>query len=244
MARFQKTTSPDFVEDFMYTPPWELAGKVMEANEQGIQNTIASTSFFNDFDIQHVKDPVLKEQAEGIKNKYANSADEIAKSLQAQLATNPQAWKSHLPRIGKLAQELQKDVKSGDIFKMVSDSQRQQAWVENNKDADPELLNAAFNEITRRFQVDPERKEEWSAAGLESISKFDINNKEIIEQLRKFEIQTSQVPLDGDMSAYMMKTKFRNKEQLVQNYMNLVMVNPEAQKIFTASYSFKITRFC
>lgn len=116
MARFYKTTTPDFVEDFMYTPPWELAGKVMEANEQGIQQTIASTQMLQDFDIQHINDPVLKEQAEGIKNKYASSADEIAKSLQTQLASNPQAWRSQLPKIGKLAQELQKDVKSGDIF--------------------------------------------------------------------------------------------------------------------------------
>lgn len=241
MARFYKTTNPDFVDDFMYTPPWELAGKVMEANEQGIQQTIASTQMFQDFDIQHINDPVLKEQAEGIKNKYASSADEIAKSLQTQLASNPQAWRSQLPKIGKLAQELQKDVRSGDIFKMMSDSQRQQAWIENNKDANPELLNAAYNEITRRFQADPERKEEWSAAGLDNISKFDINNKEIIEQLRKFELQTED-SFSPDESL-IIKRKFRDKDALVQNYMSLVLADPEAQRYLQQATALKLPGF-
>ena len=112
----------------MYTPPWEMMGQVMAQNEQGIQQTLASTSLFEDLDIDYIEDPVVKEQVENIKNKYAGEADEISKTLQAEISSNPQAWRSHLPKIGDLGKKLQKDFKSGGINKIMSDKKRLATW--------------------------------------------------------------------------------------------------------------------
>ena len=39
MGRFYKTAVPEFVENYIYQPPWELAKQAMAVNEQGIQDS-------------------------------------------------------------------------------------------------------------------------------------------------------------------------------------------------------------
>ena len=40
MSRFYQSGKPDFVENFMYTPPWELAQQALAYNDKGISDTI------------------------------------------------------------------------------------------------------------------------------------------------------------------------------------------------------------
>lgn len=240
MARFYKTTTPDFVDDFMYTPPWELAGKIMEANEQGIQTTLASTAMFQDFDIQHIDDPVLKKQVEEIKNKYASSADDITKNIQAELSSNPQAWRSHLPKIGNLAQKLQKDFKSGEINKIMSDKNRLATWIEENKDlqkTDPMFFNAAYQHFMNEWRSDPERKKDWEG---QRLSTFDINSKEIIDAIKENEIRTQQEALGN---GYMLEIKGRDKNAIIRDYMVTALSDPEAQLYLQQAIQFGVPGF-
>ena len=58
MSRFYQSGKPDFVENFMYTPPWELAQQAMAYNDKGISDTIQAASLFNNIDINYIPDPV------------------------------------------------------------------------------------------------------------------------------------------------------------------------------------------
>lgn len=240
MARFYKTTTPDFVDDFMYTPPWELAGKVMEANEQGIQTALASAQVFEDFDIDYIEDPVVKEKVEGIQAKYADSADEISKNLQATLASNPQSWRSAMPKIGNLAQSLQKDFKSGDIAKIIGDKQRLAAWIEENKElqkTDPMLFNAGYQYFMNEWRSDPERKKDWEG---QRLSTFDINSKEIIDAIKDTPIRKqSGVVAPG----YIMTSEGRDKNALIRDYMVTAFSDPEAQLYLQQAIQFGIPGF-
>ena len=182
MSRFYKTSTPDYVEDFMYTPPWEMMGQVMAQNEQGIQQTLASTSVFEDLDIDYIEDPVVQQQVEAIKNKYAGEADEISKTLQAQIASNPQSWRNQMPKISNLGKELQKDFKSGQVNKIMSDKKRLATWIEENKNIkDKALFNAAYQHFMNEWRSDPERSKDWEG---QKLSTFDINSKEIIDAIK------------------------------------------------------------
>ena len=114
MSRFYTPAqAPQFIEG-MYTPPWELINKNLEVNQQGYDNTLATTNLFNDLDIQHIDDPVIREQAEKIKSYYRDKSQAITEAIQK----DPMAWKRAMPNIQNLGRELSKDMKEGDIARM------------------------------------------------------------------------------------------------------------------------------
>ena len=41
MGQFYRTSKPQFVEDFMYQPPWELAKEVILAQDKKINDQLA-----------------------------------------------------------------------------------------------------------------------------------------------------------------------------------------------------------
>lgn len=240
MSRFYKTSTPDYVEDFMYTPPWEMMGQVMAQNEQGIQQTLASTSVFEDLDIDYIEDPVVQQQVEAIKNKYAGEADEISKTLQAQIASNPQSWRNQLPKIGNLGKELQKDFKSGQVNKIMSDKKRLATWVEENKDlqkTDPMLFNAGYQYFMNEWRSDSERSKDWEG---QRLSTFDINSKEIIDAIKENEIRTQQQALGN---GYMLETKGRDKNAIIRDYMVTAFSDPEAQLYLQQAIQFGVPGF-
>ena len=112
MGRFYdaNSTAPQFV-DGLYTPPWELINKKIEENQQGYDNVLATTNLFNDIDIQHIEDPVVKDQVQKIKDYYTGRSNQIVEAIKA----DPMNWRRAAPDIQNLSRQLQKDMKSGDI---------------------------------------------------------------------------------------------------------------------------------
>ncbi len=239
MARFYRTSVPDFVDDFMYQPPWEIIEKAMTFNEQGIQNALANTKVFDNLEIQHLNDPILNAKVEEIKNKYSGSADEIASNIQSEVSINPQAWKKYLPQISNLQSEFQKDFTSGDIAKMQRDYANRLNFEEINKDikeSNPELYYSALNSITEEWAKDPERKSEWVG---ERLSNFDINDKEIIEGLKDFEAEVVTQIQNG----YITETKYKDENAIVQDYVDTVFSNPKAQQFLQQAIKYKLPGF-
>lgn len=157
MGRYYNTTAtPQFV-DGMYTPPWELINKSLEVNQQGYENVLATTNLFNDVDIQHIEDPIIKEQAQKLKDYYAGRAEDITKAIQK----DPTAWRKANPEIQNLARELDKDVKSGEISRLNQQYQSLASFVkehEQYKKDHPEDYNRALTYFMQDFQSDPLRR--------------------------------------------------------------------------------------
>lgn len=222
MSRFYNAPTPNLQDDFMFKPPWELINQAMAVNEQGIENTLASTAIFDNLEIDYIDDPVVKAQVEKIKEKYTGTATEISKKMQAELSNSPQAWKSYMPKVATLGKELQKDFISGDINRISADKQRQTAWIEANKDKDPMLFNASYNLYMQRWQQDPDRKNPWQG---EDLSSFDINSKEIMDGLKQHEAKIRTDVANG----YISETKFRDRDAIIRDYMTTVFTDPQAQ---------------
>ena len=163
MGRFFQTAPTQFVENYIYQPPWELMQQAASQKQKIYDAAIASTKLFDNIPIEHLQgeDDVYNVQEK--QRYYAESAANIAKAIQ----NDPARAQQYLNNIDSLQKELQKDFTTGDISKIQGSAQAYKKWQEDNKklkedDASRytaaertylgEYLNAGGNSISQGFR--------------------------------------------------------------------------------------------
>lgn len=163
MGRFFQTAPTQFVEDYIYQPPWELMQQAASQKQKIYDAAIASTKLFDNIPIEHLQgeDDVYNVQEK--QRYYAENAANIAKAIQ----NDPSKAQQYLNNIDLLQKELQKDMTSGDLSKIIGSAQAYKKWQEDNKkrkedDASRytaaertylgEYLNAGGNSLSQGFR--------------------------------------------------------------------------------------------
>ena len=163
MGRFFQTAPTQFVEDYIYQPPWELIQQAAAKEQQIYDAAVASTKIFDNLQIDHLQG---EDDVYNVKEKqryYAENAANIAKAIQ----NDPSKARQYMNNIEALSKELQKDMTTGDISKIQSSAQAYKKWQEDNKkrkeeDASRysaaenyylgEYLKAGGNSLNRQFK--------------------------------------------------------------------------------------------
>lgn len=142
MGRFFQTAPTQFVENYIYQPPWELMQQAASQKQKIYDAAIASTKLFDNIPIEHLQgeDDVYNVQEK--QRYYAENAANIAKAIQ----NDPAKAQQYLGNIESLQRELQKDMTSGDLSKIIGSAQAYKKWQEDNKklkEDDPSRYSAA-----------------------------------------------------------------------------------------------------
>ena len=163
MGRFFQTAPTQFVEDYIYQPPWELMQQAAAKEQQIYDTAIATAKLFDNLQIDHLQG---EDDVYNVKEKqryYAENAANIAKAIQ----NDPSKARQYMNNIEALSKELQKDMTTGDISKIQSSAQAYKKWQEDNKkrkeeDASRysaaenyylgEYLKAGGNSLNRQFK--------------------------------------------------------------------------------------------
>ena len=163
MGRFFQTAPTQFVENYIYQPPWELMQQAAAKEQQIYDAAVASTKIFDNLQIDHLQG---EDDVYNVKEKqryYAENAANIAKAIQ----NDPSKARQYMNNIEALSKELQKDMTTGDISKIQSSAQAYKKWQEDNKkrkeeDASRysaaenyylgEYLKAGGNSLNRQFK--------------------------------------------------------------------------------------------
>ena len=163
MGRFFQTAPTQFVEDYIYQPPWELIQQAAAKEQQIYDAAVASTKIFDNLQIDHLQG---EDDVYNVKEKqryYAENAANIAKAIQ----NDPSKARQYMNNIEALSKELQKDMTSGDLSKIIGSAQAYKKWQEDNKkrkeeDASRysaaenyylgEYLKAGGNSLNRQFK--------------------------------------------------------------------------------------------
>ena len=163
MGRFFQTAPTQFIDNYIYQPPWELMQQAASQKQKVYDAAIASTKLFDNIPIEHLQgeDDVYNVQEK--QRYYAENAANIAKAIQ----NDPSKAQQYLNNIDSLQKELQKDMTSGDLSKIIGSAQAYKKWQEDNKklkedDASRyaaaeraylgEYLNAGGNSLSQGFR--------------------------------------------------------------------------------------------
>lgn len=140
MARFYQTASPEYLNDIMYQPPWEMLMAAAAKKDQDIQNAVDTLEIFNNLPVDFWKEADT-DRANQVKDYYQGKVDDITTMLQNNVL-DPNAQRG----IKDLQRELQRDVESGNIYKLQENAKRYRQFEANRlaltNPADREMYKA------------------------------------------------------------------------------------------------------
>lgn len=237
-----RVPAPNFVEDFMYTPPWDLALIAMEVNEEGIKNTLNSADILQNITLDYLQnDPVEREMFEESKKKYEDEASSIATNIQLEMGKNPTAWRRYIPQLTNLSSELQEDLKYGNLSKIAQSYSNYKKWEEDNKEIkekDPLSYAYAERKYMEEWRKNPRRSLDNTWKG-DDLVYFDVDNKEIMEGLKNFKAKIETEAKNG----YLIKREYLPAEKVAQIYMDRVLADPLAKAYVQQSIKLGIPGF-
>lgn len=184
MGRFYQTAKPEFLEDIIYQPPWELIKEALGTQQQDYDLALAKANLLGDVDFKYIEDPVEREKARAKQEYYANRADEITKGLQTGDANN---WRSQLGEISKLQKEVTTDYKTGDIYKMQKSAENYAAMEKHLATIkDPVMKERAKEDFMRQWQANPNRSMDQIFTSQDIYDKKDITG-DFLKELKQME---------------------------------------------------------
>ena len=75
MGRFYTTAKPEFLEDIIYQPPWDLIKEALGTQQQDYDLALAKANLLGDVDFNYIEDPVEREKARAKQDYYANRSE-------------------------------------------------------------------------------------------------------------------------------------------------------------------------
>ena len=149
--QFLNFDKPEFVDDFVYTPPFEMMDRALKVNQEGMDTAIATANLFNNINIDYIDDEQQRQRVGEIINKYAGQADNVA----ALIRQDPSKWRQQGAALSALKNQLAQDFQYGEIY-------RTQKNAENWKASQAEL--AKITDFTTRQALKEEAMQKWRAS--------------------------------------------------------------------------------
>lgn len=113
MGRFYTPVQPEYVDNFIYTPPWEMAAFATKRMEEPISNKLQILNLMNNVPIEFWDD-YDKETVKEIKEGISSDVDEMVENLR-QDVLNPRNRNA----IGKYQSDLLQRFETGDIANVI-----------------------------------------------------------------------------------------------------------------------------
>lgn len=117
MGRFYQTAKRNFVDNFIYQPPWEMAMAALSKKDKDVQDQVDTMEFFRNLPIDYWD--YDKDRAGAEQEKWTTQIDDLSKEYQKDIL-NPE----NKHKLSKLRRDLQKDMTSGNIYKIQENAKR------------------------------------------------------------------------------------------------------------------------
>jgi hypothetical protein len=162
MGRFFQTAEPQFLQDFIYKPPYEMLLAGLQ-KEQGDYNTaLATANMYNNIDVNFIDDEKERERVRQIQDKWGNRTEELSRNIR-----EADDWKKFMPELNKMSKELHQDYTTGELYTV-------QKSAENYAKMNEELAKIKDPAIKERAkQVFMDRWREKDRPVFESENIFD-----------------------------------------------------------------------
>ena len=203
MARYYQTADPQFVENFIYTPPYELMEKAASMKQNQYDQAIATAKLLENIHIKHLNSADENYNVAEKQRYYNDYATNIVEAIKK----DPMNANSYLGEIDKAKKELLQDFTTGDISKITGSYASNNQWENDEvnkklKLEDPNRYEAARNTFYKNWGGNSLNKQ-WQGEALTEGLNYE-NIRKSIKELEANSVKTVRKTPAGNM--YMVET--------------------------------------
>lgn len=240
MARYYDTARPEFVNDFVYQPPWELINKVGAKKQQDYDTALASANILRDIQINHLNSDDEVANVQEKQRFYNDWADNIV----AQIRKDPNNANSYASEIDKAKRALVRDYNTGDISKITGSYNSAQAWEKQAEDIrkkSPTRYNAAKQYFYNTWGGNSLDKQ-WNGTGVTE----DVDWQKIYDAASKIKADEYEQESARASGRYIYKNKQSGEklteEEVMSNILGRVLT-PDNRASLQQTQQFGISRY-
>lgn len=197
--QFLNFDKPEFVDDFVYTPPFEMMEKALKVNQEGMDTAIATANLFNNINIDYIDDEQQRQRVGEIIKKYAGQADNVA----ALIRQDPSKWRQQGAALSGLKNQLAQDFQYGEIYRTQKNAENWKAdQAELEKIKDLSTRQALKEEAMQKWRASygPEKEGgegRWNTALYNKTQ--GIDRPDMVGYLKNMDIKPDEINLTKDL---------------------------------------------
>lgn len=148
MARFFQTADPNFVDDFIFQPNWDMAAMALQKKDADIQEQLDTLSLFDSLPIDYWKE-VDSGLAQQVQDEYSRRVDDITKQMQGNLMDTGR----NRQLLNQLRRDVQKDFNTGTLSKLQANAEAARKFDESlSTITDPTLRQAYKTKLVQDYK--------------------------------------------------------------------------------------------
>lgn len=148
MARFFQTADPNFVDDFIFQPNWDMAAMALQKKDADVQEQLDTLSLFDSLPIDYWKE-VDSGLAQQVQDDYSRRVDDITKQMQGNLMDTGR----NRQLLNQLRRDVQKDFNTGTLSKLQANAEAARKFDQSlSTITDPTLRQAYKTKLVQDYK--------------------------------------------------------------------------------------------
>lgn len=197
--QFLNFDKPEFVDNFVYTPPFEMMDRALKVNQEGMNTAIATANLFHNLNIDYIDDEQQRQRVGELIKKYAGQADDIA----ALIRQDPSKWRQQGAALSGLKNQLAQDFQYGEIYRTQKNAENWKAFKTELEGIEDQTTRQALKEEAMqkwRASYGPEKEGgegRWNTALYERTQAID--RPDMVGYLKEMDIKPDEIKLTTDL---------------------------------------------
>ena len=146
--QFLNFDKPEFVDDFVYTPPFEMMEKALKVNQEGVDEAAEIADLLGSIPIDYIAEsPEARAEAQRIIDTYGSLGEDAMNAIRQ----DPMNWRKQQGKLNAIKNQLSKDYQTGRLSELRQSKETFDKTMVGLADKDPAIAAAAKKQLLDRY---------------------------------------------------------------------------------------------
>lgn len=146
--QFLNFDKPEFVDDFVYTPPFEMMDRALKVNQEGLDKAAEIADLLGSVPIDYIAEsPKARAEAQRLIDTYGSLGEDAMNALKQ----DPMNWTKQLGKLNAIKNQLSKDFQTGRLSELRQSKEAFDKTMVGLADKDPAIAAAAKKQLLDRY---------------------------------------------------------------------------------------------
>ena len=146
--QFLNFDKPEFVDDFVYTPPFEMMEKALTVNQEGLDKAAEIANLLGSIPVDYIAEsPEARAEAQRLIDTYGGLGEDAMNAIKQ----DPMNWRKQQGKLNAIKNQLSKDFQTGRLSELRQSKEIFDKSMERLSQIDPTIAAAAKKQLLDKY---------------------------------------------------------------------------------------------
>ena len=146
--QFLNFDKPEFVDDFVYTPPFEMMEKALKVNQEGMDEAVGIANLLGSIPVDYIAEsPKARAEAQRLIDTYGSLGEDAMNAIKQ----DPMNWRKQQGNLNAIKNQLSKDFQTGRLSELRQSKEIYDKSMERLAKMDPAIAAAAKKQLLDKY---------------------------------------------------------------------------------------------